>query len=187
MINTNWKKMGTTFTEEEIGGLRAGDRVLLSGVIYTARDKAHERLCRMQEQNKELPFELKGSILYYVGPSPTPQGKIIGSAGPTTSYRMDPFTETMLKLGVKGMIGKGKRGREVKTLISEYHAVYFSSFGGAGAFLSKRISAAEVVAFDDLGPEAIYKLTVKDFPVIVINDSFGGDLYEDAIRKRSGL
>lgn len=181
-MTEQWKKIDLPLSEEEIRGLKSGDRVHLSGVIYTARDKAHERLCTMIKKGEILPFETAGEILYYVGPSPTPPGQVIGAAGPTTSYRMDPFTETILKAGIRGMIGKGKRSRETRDLLQEFKSVYFSSFGGAGAYLSKHIILCEPVAFEDLGPEAVFRLTVKDFPVIVINDIYGSDLYEDAIK-----
>jgi len=184
MKDTLWKKIETPLKADEIKEFRAGDMVLISGVVYTARDKAHERLCRLAEENSELPFDPENQIIYYVGPSPAPPGEIIGSAGPTTSYRMDPFTETILKMGVRGMIGKGKRDEATRKLIAEYGAVYFSSFGGAAAYLNRCIVEAEVVAFQDLGPEAVYRLVVRDFPAVVINDSVGGDLYEHTFQKR---
>lgn len=179
---SDWKRIDLPLTEEIISTLRAGDRILLTGRLYTARDKAHERLAGLYAKGEPLPFDTKGEVLYYVGPSPTPPGHVIGSAGPTTSYRMDPFTEPILKMGIRGMIGKGKRGTETRRLLKEYRAVYFSSFGGAAAFLSERIHSCRVLAFDDLGPEAIHVLEVRDFPVVVINDVEGGDLYEDALR-----
>jgi len=182
-MNTgDWKKVTIPLDDETIGNLRAGDRLLLTGTLYTARDRAHERLSSMFARGESLPFDMKGQILYYVGPSPTPPGRVIGSVGPTTSYRMDPFTEPVLKMGIRGMIGKGRRGMETRNLLREYGAVYLSSFGGAAAFLAERIVSSRVIAFEDLGPEAVYRLEVMDFPAVVINDIHGGDLYEDAIR-----
>jgi len=178
-----WKHLNIPADDDDLRGLRAGDAVLLSGTLLTGRDKAHQRLCEMAEKGMPLPVDLQGQFIYYVGPAPAPEGMVIGSAGPTTSYRMDPFTREMLSFGVRGMIGKGKRGRPVRDMLKEYGAVYFSSFGGAGAYLAMRITGAEVIAFEDLGPEAIYRLEVKEFPVIVINDTEGGDLYEDALEK----
>jgi len=172
------RRITTPLDDGAVRGLRAGDRVLLSGTVYSARDRAHQRLQEMQDQGKDFPVELNGTVLYYTGPSPTRPGRIIGSAGPTTSYRMDPFTGMVLARGVKGMIGKGRRGPETKELLRRWGAVYFGTYGGAGAYLSERIVSAQVIAFDDLGPEAVYSLEVKDFPLIVINDAFGGDLYE---------
>ena len=174
-----YKKIFMPLDDGALKELKSGDRVLLNGDIYTARDKAHQRLVELAENGIDLPFELKGSFIYYAGPSPAPPGKIIGAAGPTTSYRMDAFTEFVMKQGVKGLIGKGKRNSETRELIKEYNAVYFSSFGGAAAYISRRITHSVLIAFEDLGPEAIYRLTVKDFPLIVINDSSGGDLYEN--------
>ncbi|PKL41180.1 MAG: fumarate hydratase [Spirochaetae bacterium HGW-Spirochaetae-1] len=180
---TTWKRISTPLSYDDVSLMHSGDRFLLSGIVYTARDRAHERLRYMVAEGKELPFMPAGQVLYYVGPSPQPRGRIIGAAGPTTSYRMDPFTEVMLKTGIRGMIGKGKRDEKTRSLLQQYGGVYFSSYGGAGAYLAKRITEARVIAFEDLGPEAIYELRVLDFPVIVINDIYGGDLYEDAIRK----
>lgn len=164
--------------------MRQGDLFLLSGIIYTARDRAHSLIAEMASRGKFLPLDFTGAVLYFVGPTPAPPGKIIGSAGPTTSTRMDEFTETMLKLGIKGFIGKGKRSYEVRKLLCEYRAVYFVTYGGAGAYLSKRIISSELIAFPELGPEAVYRFEVKDFPVIVANDIFNGDIHENAIRKR---
>lgn len=177
------KRIETPLTEEVIKTLRMGDEVLLSGTIYTARDMAHARLQEMIKQGEELPFDAEGSVIYYVGPSPAPEGRVIGSAGPTTSYRMDPFVPVMFGAGMRGMIGKGPRSEEVKKLIVEKCGVYFGATGGAAALLSGSILEAEVIAFDDLGPEAIRKLAVKDMPVIVINDCYGGDLYLEGVKK----
>jgi fumarate hydratase subunit beta len=180
----DWKKIATPFDALLIESLRSGDRFLLSGTVYAARDKAHQRLCAMTARGEKLPFDPAGQVIYYMGPSLAPPGKVIGSAGPTTSSRMDPFTEEILKLGVKGMIGKGKRDAATRALLREFRAVYFATFGGAGAYLAKRITESSLVAFEDLGAEAIYRLRVEDFPIIVVNDINGGDLYEDALRNR---
>lgn len=174
-----WKKLDTPADENALRSLETGDAVMISGVIYTARDRAHQMISEMTAAGFELPIDLSGHIIYYSGPSPAPPGRVIGSAGPTTSGRMDPFTEMMLKLGVRGMIGKGKRSREVRELFPYYGAVYFSAFGGAGAYLSERIISSRVAAFEELGPEAVYEFIIRDFPVIVINDTTGGDIYED--------
>jgi fumarate hydratase subunit beta len=165
-------------TDEMVKTLVMGDQVLVSGVIYTARDAAHKRLMELLDAGKQLPVDFKGQILYYVGPSPARPGRVIGAAGPTTSTRMDVYTPTMLKLGLKAMIGKGKRSLEVLAALQEFTAVYLGATGGAGALISKCIKAAEVVAFPDLGPEAIHRLEVENLPTIVINDCHGGDLYE---------
>ncbi len=165
-------------TDHLIKDLLVGDLVLVSGVIYTARDTAHKRLMELLDAGQELPVDLQGQILYYVGPSPARPGRVIGAAGPTTSTRMDAYTPRMLQLGLKAMIGKGKRSPEVIAALQQYTAVYLGATGGAGALISKCIYAAEVVAFPDLGPEAIHRLEVQDFPAIVVNDCHGGDLYE---------
>ena len=158
--------------------LRAGDSCLISGVIYTARDAAHKRLCDLVAQGKELPLDIKDAIIYFVGPTPAKPGQAIGSAGPTTSYRMDAYSPTLISLGLTGMIGKGKRGPEVVDAMKQHGAVYFGAIGGCGALLGKCIKKAEVVAYDDLGAEAIRRLEVEDFPAIVIIDSLGNNLYE---------
>ena len=165
-------------TDHMIKDLVIGDQVLVNGIIFTARDAAHKRLMELLDAGRELPVDFQGQILYYVGPSPARSGRVIGAAGPTTSTRMDVYTPTMLKLGLKAMIGKGKRRPEVIAALQKYTAVYLGATGGAGALISKCIKAAEVVAFPDLGPEAIHRLEVEDFPAIVINDCHGGDLYE---------
>ncbi|RQD66753.1 MAG: Fe-S-containing hydro-lyase [Desulfonatronovibrio sp. MSAO_Bac4] len=170
-------KLTTPLKDEDILKLKTGDKVLLSGKIYTARDAAHKRLLADLEAGKDSPFELKGSVIYYVGPSPAPPGRPIGSAGPTTSYRMDTYAPTLHSMGVKASIGKGKRGDAVKDALKEHKGVYFGATGGAGALLSQRIVSARVLAYEDLGPEAIRELEVKDFPLLVVNDSFGGELY----------
>ena len=158
--------------------LKAGDSVLLSGVIYTARDAAHKRLCELVAEGKELPLDVKDAIIYFVGPTPAKPGQAIGSAGPTTSYRMDASSPTLIREGLTGMIGKGKRGPEVVAALKEHGAVYFGAIGGCGALLGKCIKKAEVIAYDDLGAEAIRRLEVEDFPAIVIIDSEGNHLYE---------
>ena len=158
--------------------LKSGDSVLLSGVIYTARDAAHKRLCELVAAGKELPLDVKDSIIYFVGPTPARPGEAIGSAGPTTAYRMDAYSPTMIEQGQTGMIGKGKRNEEVIAAMKKHGAVYFGAIGGCGALLSKCIKKAEVIAYDDLGAEAIRRLEVEDFPVIVIIDSEGNNLYE---------
>ena len=171
-------KVTAPMTREQARQLKSGDSVLLSGVIYTARDAAHKRLCELVEQGKELPLDVKDSIIYFVGPTPAKPSQVIGSAGPTTSYRMDAYSPTMIQQGQTGMIGKGKRSPEVIAAMKEYGAVYFGAIGGCGALLSKCIKKAEVIAYDDLGAEAIRRLEVEDFPVIVIIDSEGNNLYE---------
>jgi fumarate hydratase subunit beta len=165
-------------SREEARKLRSGDSCLLSGVIYTARDAAHKRLCDLVKQGKALPVELKDSVIYFVGPTPARPGEVIGSAGPTTSYRMDAYSPTLISLGQTGMIGKGKRSDEVIAAMKEHGAVYFGAIGGCGALLSQCIKKAEVIAYDDLGAEAIRRLEVEDFPVVVIIDSEGNNLYE---------
>ena len=168
----------TPLKEEDTRQLQAGDIVLLNGTIFTARDAAHKKLVDLIEAGEELPFDLNGSIIYFVGPTPPKPGEPIGSAGPTTSYRMDSYSPTMLKHGSLGMIGKGKRNQDVKDACKEYGGIYFGATGGAGALLGKKITAAQVIAYPELGPEAVRKITVKDFPVTVINDTHGNDLYQ---------
>lgn len=167
----------TPLTEEVARGLKAGDSVLITGVIYTARDAAHKRLLESLKKGDGLPIELKDQIIYYAGPAPAPPGQPIGSVGPTTSYRMDSFAPKTLELGLRGMIGKGPRGEEVVEAMKKYEAVYFAAVGGAGALLAKCVKAAKVVAYEDLGAEAIRELTVDKFPAIVAIDSQGNNLY----------
>ena len=165
-------------TREKAKALRSGDSCLISGVIYTARDAAHKRLCELVAQGKELPLEIKDAIIYFVGPTPARPGEAIGSAGPTTSYRMDAYSPALIALGQTGMIGKGKRSPEVVAAMKEHGAVYFGAIGGCGALLSRCIKKAEVIAYEDLGAEAIHRLEVVDFPVVVVIDSQGNNLYE---------
>ena len=172
------KKLQTPFTREDARTLKAGDACLISGVIYTARDAAHKRLCELLAQSKPLPIDMENAIIYFVGPTPAKPGQAIGSAGPTTSYRMDAYSPALIAIGQTGMIGKGKRSPEVIAAMKEYGAVYFGATGGCGALLSKCIKKAEVVAYEDLGAEAIRRLEVEDFPVTVIIDSEGNNLYE---------
>ena len=170
------------FTKEKMKDLQAGDYVYISGILYTARDAAHKRMYESLHNGEELPLDLRNNLIYYMGPSPAREGRPIGSAGPTTSSRMDKYAPDLLELGQAGMIGKGKRNSEVKDALVKNEAVYFAAVGGAGALLSKSILSSEVIAYDDLGTEAIRKLIVKDFPVIVVIDSKGNDLYELAIK-----
>ena len=176
-------RLGTPLTAGEAARLRSGDRVLITGELYTARDAAHARLVALLREGKPLPFPLEGQIIYYVGPTPAMPGKVIGSAGPTTSGRMDAYAPELMAAGLRGMIGKGSRSAAVKEAMVRHGAVYFAATGGAGALLSQRIRKAEVVAYEDLGPEAVRRLTVEDFPAVVVNDTRGGDLYEAGIRE----
>lgn len=175
------KHITTPLTENKIKDLKAGDFVYITGTIYTARDAAHKRMDETLDKNEELPVELKDNIIYYLGPSPAREGKVIGSAGPTTSSRMDKYTPRLLDRGLKGMIGKGKRSKEVIEAIKRNHAVYFAAIGGAGALLSKCIKEAKVLAYDDLGTEAIRELRVEELPVIVVIDSNGNNLYDEVL------
>jgi len=174
-------RLTTPLSEEAVLGLRSGQAVLISGVIYTARDAAHKRMVETLEAGGELPFEVSGQVIYYVGPTPAPPGRVIGAAGPTTAGRMDRYTPPLLARGLKGMIGKGARSAEVREALKKHKAVYFGGIGGAGALLSKRIHSAELVAYEDLGTEAIRRLEVEEFPAIVVNDCHGGDAYEEAV------
>jgi len=171
------KNISTPLTREKVCLLRCGDTVLLSGEIYTARDAAHARLAEAIKRDEPLPFQLENAIVYYVGPTPAMPEKVIGSAGPTTSYRMDAFAPDLIKLGMTGMIGKGERSPEVVSAMKEFGAVYFGAIGGAGALLARCVESSEVVAYEDLGAEAIRRLVVKDMPLTVIIDSEGNDLY----------
>lgn len=177
------KKIKTPLSDKVIKGLKSGDLVEITGYVYTARDIAHKRLVELIKDNKPLPFDIQGAVIYYVGPTPAPPGKTIGSAGPTTSYRMDPYAPVLLKKGLRGMIGKGGRSKAVRDAIMKYKGIYFVATGGAGALLSKHIKSAEIIAYEDLGPEAIRKLYVEDFPAIVANDIYGKDMFEEGRRK----
>lgn len=177
------KKIQAPISNEDAKSLRAGDYVYITGTIYTARDAAHKRMYEALEKNQQLPIEMANNIIYYMGPSPAREGRPIGSAGPTTASRMDKYAPKLLDLGLKGMIGKGKRSQAVRDAIVRNGSLYFAAIGGAGAILSKCIKKSEVIAYDDLGTEAIRKLYVEDFPVIVVIDSEGNNLYETAIEK----
>ncbi len=170
-------------SEEDVRKLKAGDKVTLTGIVYTARDAAHKRLIELIENGKDLPLPLEGQIIYYVGPSPTPPGKVIGSAGPTTSYRMDSYSPLLIEHGLRGMIGKGERSEPVVAAMKKYGAVYFAATGGAAALISKSITSVEIIAYEDLGAEAIRKLEVKDFPLIVAQDCKGGNIYQEGQKK----
>jgi fumarate hydratase subunit beta len=173
------KKIALPLTDETVAGLRAGDDILLSGTMYVGRDSAHKRIVEALDEGRPLPFDLAGQTIYYMGPSPAKPGQVIGSAGPTTSGRMDSYSPRLMAEGLKGMIGKGMRSPAVKEAMKQYRAVYFAAIGGAGALISKSIKSSEVIAYEELGAEAVLRLEVEDFPVIVINDIYGGDLYEE--------
>ncbi len=173
------KKMTLPLTKEDALSLKAGETVLLTGALYTARDAAHKRLIALLDEGKQLPVDLSGGTIYYVGPAPARPGQAVGPAGPTTSYRMDAYTPRLLEIGLRAMIGKGKRGPEVIEAMKTHGAVYFGATGGAAALLSKRIKKAEVVCYEDLGAEAIHRFEVEDFPVVVLIDSTGRNLYEE--------
>lgn len=177
------KHITVPLSAETAASLRAGDYVYLTGTIYTARDAAHKRMCEALERGEQLPFAMNDNVIYYMGPSPAREGRPIGSAGPTTSSRMDKYAPALLDLGLRGMIGKGKRRQTVRDAIVRNQAVYFAAVGGAGALLSRSIIASEVIAYEDLGTEAIRKLEVREFPVIVVMDAVGNDLYETATQE----
>ena len=177
------KRITTPLTDEAIADLRSGDKVLITGYLYTARDAAHKRMVETIEKGGEPPIDLEGQIIYYVGPTPPREGQVIGSAGPTTAIRMDRYVEPLLKLGLKGMIGKGYRSPQVRELLKKYRAVYFAAVGGVAVLLQKHIKSSEMIAYDDLGTEAIRRLYVEDFPVIVANDIYGGDIFEEGKKK----
>lgn len=181
------KYIQAPLTDEVVEELRIGDQVYISGTVYTARDAAHKRLVELLDRGEEPPFDIKGQIIFYVGPSPAKPGAVIGSAGPTTSYRMDAYTPPLLARGLKGMIGKGSRSQEVRDAMVTHKAVYFAAVGGAAALTAERIKKAEVIAYPDLGPEAIHKLEVENMPVIVVNDCYGGDLYIEGMKRYSRL
>jgi len=177
------KYITTPLTDETVEDLKIGDNVLITGTIYTARDAAHKRLVDLIDKGEQLPFDVKGQIIYFAGPTPPKPGQAIGSAGPTTSYRMNIYTPKVIAAGQKGMVGKGEMSAEVVAAMKKHKAVYMAAVGGAGALISKSITAAEVIAYDDLGAEAIRKLTVKDFPAIVALDCHGGNLFKEGIAK----
>jgi fumarate hydratase subunit beta len=179
----NIKNITTPLDDDIIKELKAGEKVFLSGYIYTARDTAHKRFMDVLNAGNELPFNIKDQVIYYCGPSPAPPGKVIGACGPTTSSRMDSYTPRLLSLGLKGMIGKGKRSSAVKEALKENKAVYFGATGGAGALLSQSVVSLEIVAYEDLGPEAVVKLEVRNMPLFVINDIYGNDLYETGMEQ----
>jgi fumarate hydratase subunit beta len=172
----------TPLTDELVSSLEIGDKVFLSGTISTARDAAHKRLIDLLDAGKPLPFDVRGQVIYYVGPSPARPGRVIGAAGPTTSYRMDPYAPRLMEIGLKAMIGKGKRAPAVKEAMGRFKAVYLGATGGAGALISQAIKSAEVIAYEELGPEAIRRMVVENFPAVVINDTRGRDLYEEGIK-----
>lgn len=172
------KKIKTPLDDSVIEQLKAGEKVFLSGYIYTARDAAHKRFIDALSDGGKLPFDIENQVIYYCGPSPAPPGRVIGACGPTTSSRMDAYSPKLISLGLKGMIGKGKRSQAVKDAIRQYKAVYFGATGGAGALLSKSVRSSEVIAYEDLGPEAVVRLGIVDMPLFVINDIYGNDLYE---------
>ncbi|MBI5585052.1 MAG: Fe-S-containing hydro-lyase [Deltaproteobacteria bacterium] len=171
----------TPLTEEMVSSLEVGDKVFLNGIVYTARDAAHKRLIDLLDAGKPLPFDVRGQVIYYVGPSPARPGRVIGAAGPTTSYRMDPYAPRLMEIGLKAMIGKGKRAPAVKEAMIRWKAVYLGATGGAGALISQAIKSAEVIAYEELGPEAIRRMVVENFPAVVINDTRGRDLYKEGI------
>jgi len=182
---SNKIELTTPLSDKDVEKLNIGDKVYLNGTIYTGRDAAHKRLVDLVKEGKELPFDVKGQVIYYVGPAPAKPGKPIGSAGPTTSYRMDAYAPTLMALGMKGMIGKGNRAPEVVDAMKQHKAVYLGATGGAGALIAKSIKKAEIIAYEDLGPEAIRKLEVENFPVVVINDTRGNDLYVEGAKRYS--
>ena len=177
------KRVKLPFTAEIINELKAGDELLLSGMIYTARDTAHKRLYELLDKGEELPIELSGATIYYAGPAPTPPGAVIGSIGPTTSYRMDPYTPRLLQEGLAAMIGKGPRAQEVKKAVVEKRALYLAAAGGVAALMAQKVRKAELIAWPELLTEAIYQIVVEDFPVVVAYDCYGGDLYLDKVKK----
>jgi fumarate hydratase subunit beta len=176
-------RLHAPFSEKDAQALRAGDEVLLSGIVFTARDAAHHRLAAFLEGSKPLPVDLRGQVIYYCGPTPARPGRPIGSAGPTTASRMDRYTPRLVAFGVRGMIGKGRRSLEVREAIKRHHAIYFGAVEGTAALLGQRVREAKIVAFEDLGTEAIHRLVVEDFPVVVVNDTVDGDLYQDGMKR----
>lgn len=176
-------KLTTPLRDSDVEKLKSGDQVLLNGVLLTGRDAAHARLVSLLDKGEEFPIDLRGQVIYYVGPSPAKPGKVIGSAGPTTSGRMDAYSPKLMAKGIKGMVGKGSRSGEVKEAMKKYRCVYFAAIGGAAALLSKCIKSSDIIAYEDLGPEAIRKMVVENFPVVVVNDIYGNDLYEEGMKR----
>ena len=177
------KRVSAPLSDDVVEDLRAGDEVVISGVIYAARDAAHKRMVDLLSKGEPLPFDIKGQVIYYAGPSPTRPGEVIGSAGPTTSYRMDPYAPVLIQNGLKGMIGKGQRTEPVVEAMKRFKAVYFAAVGGAGALIARAVKSNKIVAYEELGPEAVRMLEVADFPVIVAQDCHGGDLFVEGVRK----
>ncbi len=173
----------TPLSDDDVKKMKAGDKIYLTGVVYTARDAAHKRLVELVKKGEPLPVDVKGQVIYYVGPAPAKPGQAIGSAGPTTSYRMDPYAPTLIERGLKGMIGKGPRGESVVDAMKKHNAVYLAATGGAAALIARSVTKSEVVAYEDLGAEAIRKLEVKEMPLIVAQDCHGGNLYEEGVKK----
>jgi fumarate hydratase subunit beta len=182
-VRTMAKKIALPLTDQTLQDLKAGDDVLLSGIMYVGRDSAHKRIVEALDQGKPLPFDIRGQTIYYMGPSPAKPGHVIGSAGPTTSGRMDSYSPRLMAEGLRGMVGKGMRSPAVKDAIKKHKAVYFAAIGGAGALISKAIKKSQVIAYEELGAEALLRIEVADFPAIVVNDVHGGDLYEDGKAK----
>jgi fumarate hydratase subunit beta len=176
-------RITTPLSDDVISRLRSGDRVLIDGTLFTARDAAHKRLVELINRGEQLLFDLRGQIVYYVGPTPARPGRPIGSAGPTTSFRMDAYAPRLIEKGLKGMIGKGARSKEVLEAMRRFKCMYFTTVGGAGALIAQRITRSEIIAYEDLGAEAVRKLTVENFPVFVVNDIHGNDLYQEGVRK----
>jgi len=176
-------KITTPLSDEVVDSLKSGDQVSIKGILYTARDAAHKRLIDLLDHRDELPFDIKGQIIYYVGPTPAKPGAIIGSAGPTTSYRMDPYAPRLMEVGMKGMIGKGNRTQSVIDAMVKYKSIYFAAIGGAGALVARSIKKVEIIAYEDLGPEAIRKMEVEDFQAVVVNDTRGNDVYKEGMNK----
>jgi fumarate hydratase subunit beta len=176
-------KVSTPVSEDVVNKLRSGDRVLINGIIYTGRDAAHKRLVDLIDKDETLPFDVKGQIIYFVGPTPARPGRAVGSAGPTTSYRMDAYSPKLIEKGLKGMIGKGARSQAVIDAMMKYKCVYTVAVGGAGALIARCIKSSEIIAYEDLGPEAIRKMEVENLPVIVVNDTLGNDLYQEGVEK----
>ena len=176
-------RISTPLDDETVTQLKSGDNVLINGIIYTGRDAAHKRLVDLLDRGESLPFDIAGQIIYFVGPTPARPGRPVGSAGPTTSYRMDAYSPKLIAQGLKGMIGKGARSQEVLEAIKKYKCLYLAAVGGAGALISQSIKSSEVIAYEDLGPEAIRKMEVEDFPAVVVNDVAGNDLYQEGIKQ----